>query len=87
VSNPERLQTENDELRQQLEDYRQRELAELRQRLAEARVDVAHYRSEAERNAALGRQINAEAQVVITKLRGQLQAKEQLANARPKTTR
>jgi len=78
----ERLQAENAQLRQQLDDHRLRELKELRQQLAEARADVTHYRNEAQRNADLGRQIAAEAQAEFTRLRERVQALEKLPNAR-----
>ena len=82
-----RLQAELEDLRGQLESYRQRELADLRQRLGAALADASHYRGEAARNSEVGRQIHAEAQATIGRLRDQLQAKEILPNARPVISR
>jgi len=77
------LQAENDALRQELEANRQRELTDLRQQLTEAKADAAHYRAEAERNANLGRQIHAEGQAEITRLRERIQLLENVPNVRP----
>ena len=77
-----RLQTDNENLRQQLEAYRQRELVDLREQLTLARADAAHYRTEAERNASVGRQIHLTAQEEITRLRTRIESLEQLPNAR-----
>lgn len=87
MSDIEELQAENTELRRQVEDYRQRELADLRQRLTAAEANAAHYRSEAERNASLGRQIHAQAESEITRLRERVQSLEQIPNARLKRSR
>lgn len=78
-----RLQAENEKLRNELEAYRRRELEDLRAQLASALADVSHYKQEAKRNAQVGRQIHMEAQETIRRLREQLQAKENLENARP----
>ena len=75
-------QAENAELREQLEAYRLRELSDLREQLAQARADAAHYRAEAERNANIGRQIHLEAQAEIEHLRTRVQASERIPNAR-----
>ena len=82
MSDTERLQAENQELRQQVEAYRQGELTTLREMLAEAKTASAHYRAEAERNAELGRQIHREAQSEIERLKTRVQALEHLPNAR-----
>jgi len=81
------LAQENAELRRQLEEYRQRELADLRQRLAKAEEDVTRYRAEADRNAQVGRQIAVEAQSTIAGLRSKLDSARRLenANVRPKS--
>jgi hypothetical protein len=80
------LQAENEALRQQIEEHRQRELEALRQQLTEARADAAHYRAEAERNASVGRQIHLESQEELNRLRARIQALENLPNARPTFT-
>ena len=82
MADAERLQAELAELRQQLAAYRQREMDDLRVRLAAAEADALHYRAEAERNMKLGHQIHAEAQQEIQRLRSQLEAKESLSNVR-----
>lgn len=69
------------ELREQIEVYRQRELTDLRERLAKADEAADHYRAEAERNAALGRQIATEYQSQVTELKAKIAAYEQ-ANGR-----
>jgi len=66
------LQSENDALRAAVEAYRQREVVALREQLAAAMADVAHYRSEADRNAQIGRKIAAESQATIADLRSRL---------------
>lgn len=76
------LEAENVELRKQVESYRLRELADLREQLAQAKDDAAHFRAEAERNAALGRQIHQEAEVERNRLQARIQSLEQLPNAR-----
>lgn len=82
---PTQLAAENTELRRKLEEYRQRELTELRERLAKAESDVTHYRNEAARNAEVGRQIAAEAQQTISELRLHLDSarRAQGASIRP----
>ena len=82
MSVSEQLQAENEELRQQVEAYRQSELVALREQLAEARAQATHYHAEAERNAEIGRQIHREAEAELAHLKARLQALEQLPNAR-----
>ena len=77
-----RILAENETLRQQVEAYRQGELTTLRESLAEAKNASAHYRTEAERNAELGRQIHREGQSEIERLKTRVQALEHLPNAR-----
>lgn len=77
-----RLQEENRNLREEVESYRQRELASLKEALAQAKDEADHFRREAHRNADVGRKIHTEMQAEINKLRGQLEAKERLGNAR-----
>jgi len=79
----ESLKAEMASLRQQVEAYRQRELSDLKEQLARAKADASHYRSEAERNASIGRQIHLEAQQEIQRLRDKLNTKEAVPNARP----
>lgn len=62
------LQAEVERLRAEVETHRQRELSELRSALAAALVERENYRSEAYRNAELGRQIDAAHQETINKL-------------------
>ncbi len=69
-------------LRQQVEGFRRSELASLREQLASALADSAHYRAEAQRNADLGRQIHLESQVTINRLQERVGLLEQLPNAR-----
>ena len=76
-------QAEIAELRQQIEGFRQRELTQLREQLAVALADVAHYLAEAERNTALGRQIYTEGEAERSRLIARIQSLEQLPNARP----
>ena len=78
----ETLRAENEQLRLMVEEYRQREVADLRQQLAEAKALMNHYRAEAERNANVGRQIAAEGQQVIAELRGKLEAAQRMSNVR-----
>ncbi len=87
MNDVDRLQAENEELRQQIDSHRQREVAELRQQLAEARAEVVHYRSEAFRNVEVGRQLHAEAQGEITRLKNRVQVLEGMSNARPAKSR
>lgn len=78
----ESVQAENQQLRAEIEAYRLRELESLKTQLAEAKAEAAHYRSEAQRNADLGRKIYSEQQAEIDRLRTRLQTMEQLPNAR-----
>lgn len=82
MSDTEKVQAENEELRQQVEAYRLRELEDLRTQLAEAKAAAAHYRAEAERNAEAGRALHREAQAEITRLRTKIEAAENLQNGR-----
>lgn len=68
------LASENEQLRAELEEYRQRELDGLRQRLAEALQLAEHYRAEASRNAETGRQIASMYEQKVAKLEAQLEA-------------
>jgi len=77
------LRAENEQLRLQIEEFRQREVADLRQQLAEAKALAYHYRAEAERNADLGRRIAAESQQAIAELRGKLDTAQRMTNVRP----
>lgn len=72
---------EIDRLRAELEEYRQRELRSLGAQFAEAKALAEHYRSEAQRNADIGRQIAAEAERERTMLKAQIEARE--SSARP----
>lgn len=72
------MTSEVETLRAQLEEYRQRELTDLRQQLAEARASAEHYRAEAQRNADVGRQIAAESGVTIAELRAKISTLEQV---------
>lgn len=67
------LQDEVDRLRSEVASYRQREMEEIHASLARARADADHYRSEAHRNAELGRKIAMEYQKQITELRAELE--------------
>ena len=62
------LREEVKRLESVVEDYRLREIEDLRMALESAQKDVQHYRAEAQRNADLGREIAAEYQVQIAKL-------------------
>lgn len=73
---PDDLQAEVERLRAQVEDYRQRELDDLRRQLAAALSDVDHYRTEAQRNAQLGREIAAEAERERAEMLSKLRAYE-----------
>jgi len=72
------IRAENESLRQQLELYRQRELVDLRQQLAEAKEAADHFRKEAQRNADIGRQVASEYQQQVTELRSKLSTLEQV---------
>lgn len=79
---------ENSRLRALLEQHRERELADLRQRTLEAEAKVEHYRNEAQRNADIGRQIAAEYERKIMELKAKVEAYERAATAvRPGTGR
>lgn len=69
------MESELERLRAEVEQRRQQELNDLRQRLSEALLEVEHYKGEAHRNAEIGRQIAAEAQKTIDGLRNQLSDK------------
>lgn len=75
----EELQAEVSRLRDEVEAHRLRELADLRTQLAEAKYAVQHYREEAERNAAIGREISNEATQQIARLRAELDSARQAA--------
>lgn len=66
------LQSEIERLRAEVESHRQRELADLRAALAVAREEAVHYRQEAERNAAAGRQIASSYQQQVIELTAKL---------------
>lgn len=80
------LQDEVERLRSQVASYRQREMDDLQSSLARARADADHYRSEAHRNAELGRKIALEYQKQITELRAELEVLRRTASARIRTT-
>lgn len=63
---------ELDRLRSELASYRQREMDDLQSALATARADANHYRSEAQRNAELGRKIALNAQAQIAQLKAEI---------------
>lgn len=82
------LLAENESLRRQVESYREKEIADLRQRLNEAETRAAHFKAEAERLASVGRQIAAEYQQQVADLKNRLAAYQQVShNERPKFTR
>ena len=72
MSDSETLEAEVVRLRAEVEAYRERELDSLRTRAATAEQAAEHYRTEANRNADIGRQIAAEAQQQLADLRGRL---------------
>lgn len=74
---------ENTKLRELLEQHRERELNELRERTLAAEAKVEHYRNEAQRNADLGRKIAADYQQKIVELEAKVKVYEQSATARP----
>lgn len=76
---------ENSKLRALLEQHRERELADLRQRTLEAEAKVEHYRNEAQRNADIGRQIAAEYERKIMELKAKVEAYER-TSTRPGTS-
>ena len=69
---------EVERLRQEVENYRQRELADLRSRAESAEQAVEHYRAEAQRNAEVGRQIAAEYEKKLIELKAKIAAYEQI---------
>lgn len=76
---------ESDELirlRQQVEEYRLRELESLQTQLAEAKAKAEHYRAEAERNAQIGHQIAREAEAERARLRERISVLEQSSSVR-----
>ena len=76
---------ESDELirlRQQVEEYRLRELESLQTQLAEAKANAEHYRAEAERNAQIGHQIAREAEAERARLRERISVLEQSSSVR-----
>ena len=75
-------ESELEQLRRQVEEYRLRELADLREQLAEQKALVAHYRSEAQRNADLGRQIDAQYREEVALLRSKLALTTELQSVR-----
>lgn len=76
------LSEENRKLRDRIEEGRQREMTDLRQRLIESDAKVEHFRNEAQRNADIGRQVAAEYERKLTELKGKVEAYER-TNARP----
>jgi predicted nucleic acid-binding Zn-ribbon protein len=76
-------QSELERLRQELERHRVRELETLREALAAARDEAAHYRAEAQRNAEVGRQIDREYRQQIEQLRAKLETFTNPSFARP----
>lgn len=76
---------ENSRLRALLEQHREREMADLRQRTLEAEAKVEHYRNEAQRNADIGRQIAAEYEKKIMELKSKVEAYER-TSTRPGPT-
>lgn len=67
---------ENQKLRSMLEEQRQRELADLRERLIQSEAKCEHYRNEAQRNADIGKQLASEYEKKITELRAKVEAYE-----------
>lgn len=63
------LQAENERLRSEIENHKERELGTLRSQLAAALAERDHYKAEAERNAQIGRQIHNKSQIEINRLR------------------
>lgn len=84
MDSTEELREENERLRSLVEEFRQRELTDIRQQLAEAKAEAVHYRQEAERNADLGRKIALGYQEQVAELRGKLEAAERAYYARPR---
>lgn len=75
------LQAEVERLRAEVEAYRQQELLSLREALAAMTAERDHYKAEAYRNADLGRQIHADSQVELAKLRTELDLQAQTDRA------
>lgn len=75
--NEEKLLEENNKLRSLVEEYRERELDDLRKRLKMAEEKAEHFRNEAQRLSDIGRQIAADYQTQIAELKGKLQGYEQ----------
>jgi len=67
---------ENQDLRERLELYRQREVDTLRAQVADLTEAVQHFRAEAQRNADLGRQIAADYERKISDLTAKAQVYE-----------
>lgn len=67
---------ENQKLRALLEEQRQREMSDLRQRLSESEAKMEHYRAEAQRNADIGKQLAAEYERKLTELKAKVEAYE-----------
>lgn len=70
------LQQEVAALRKEVEDFRLREVADLRQRLADAEDAAARYREDAYKNAALGHEIAAGYEQELSALRSKVTASE-----------
>lgn len=68
------LQSEVDGLRATLAAQRDAEIVALRQSLENATQNVEHYRSEAIRNAELGRKIASDYQIQVADLKLQIEA-------------
>ena len=67
---------ENKRLQSLVEEYRQKEIDELRKRLVDAEAKAEHYQNEAQRNADVGRQIASQYETKITELRTKLEIYE-----------
>lgn len=78
----ESLEDEVTRLRAELEDYRQRELADLRQQLAAAREAAEHYRAEAKRIEANFHQLDAMDRETISKLESRIQVLRNVRHAK-----
>ena len=75
---------ENNRLRSLLEEQRQKELRELRERLSESEARADHFRGEAERNASIGKEIAAQYEKRIAELSAKVEIYER-SNGRPTT--
>lgn len=80
------LQAENERLRTEIAAYRAREVADLRTALALAHQEIAEWRAEAHRIATQAQQLAADDQDVITRLRSQLEVKQQVASQLQRST-